>query len=394
MQKHLEKGPQNAKYLSNHIQNDLLTSINNVMKRSIEKKINNRLVTIMADETSDVGHHEQMAVAVRYFDEDLCKPVEQFIGIQRLTAVDANTIFNSLTNKIAQLNINWTSVIAVCFDGASAMSGKFNSVQSKVKEINPSAMYVHCYGHCLNLVLVDSLGNKNRVVFDFFGCVQLIYSFIEGSPVRHAVFEKIVNETNSRLKTLKTLSTTRWACRAEAVTAVEKNFSSVIQCLEEISENTKYSEVRAKANGLICQMKNFNFIFALYMLKPILIQIQIVSAQLQAPNLNLLDAVSIVNALKKSISELRNDEDNYSKLYEKVLTVCNGFNIEIPPVKNRKIATKIDDMKTQHTILDKKSEMKCHVYFTVLDDLFNGLENRFNQETLNLIGAIGRRTKN
>jgi hypothetical protein len=94
----------------------------------------------MADETSDVGHHEQMAVAVRYFDEDLCKPVEQFIGIQRLTAVDANTIFNSLTNKIAQLNINWTSVIAVCFDGASAMSGKFNSVQSKVKEINPSAM--------------------------------------------------------------------------------------------------------------------------------------------------------------------------------------------------------------------------------------------------------------
>jgi len=33
--------------------------------------------------------------------------------------------------------------------------------------------------------------------------------------------------------------------------------------------------------------------------------------------------------------------------------------------------------------------MKCHVYFTVLDDLCNGLENRFNQETLNLISAIG-----
>lgn len=122
MQKHFEKGPQNAKYLSNHIQNDLLTSINNVMKRSIQKKINNRLITIMADETSDVRHHEQVAVAVRYFDEDLCKPVEQFIGIQHLTAVDANTIFNTLTNKIAQLSINWKSVIAVCFDGASSTS--------------------------------------------------------------------------------------------------------------------------------------------------------------------------------------------------------------------------------------------------------------------------------
>jgi len=61
--------------------------------------------------------------------------------------------------------------------------------------------------------------------------------------------------------------------------------------------------VRVKANGLIYQMKNVNFILALYlyMLKPILIQIQIVSAQLQAPNLYLLDAVSIVNAVKKSI---------------------------------------------------------------------------------------------
>jgi len=220
----LVKGPQNAKYLSNHIQNDLLTSINNVKKRSIEKKINNRLVTIIADETSDCG--------CTLFDEDLCKSVEQFIGIQRLTSVDANTIFNSLTNKIAQLNINWTLVIAVCFDRASAMSGQFNSVQCKVKEINLSAMYVHCYGHYLNLELVDSLGNKNWVVFVFFGCVLLIDSFIERNPVRHAVFEKIVNETNSRLKTFKTLSTTRWACRAVAVIAVEKNFLLLFSVLK------------------------------------------------------------------------------------------------------------------------------------------------------------------
>lgn len=41
---------------------------------------------------------------------------------------------------------------------------------------------------------------------------------------------------------------------------------------------------------------NFNFIFASYILRPILIQIQIISVQLQALNLNLLDTVvSIVN---------------------------------------------------------------------------------------------------
>ncbi|KAL4113654.1 hypothetical protein QTP88_017235 [Uroleucon formosanum] len=93
-------------------------------------------------------------------------------------------------------------------------------------------------------------------------------------------------------------------------------------------------------------------------MKPLLAQIQIVSAKLQTSNLNLLSAVTIVQALKKSLISLRSDEDEYSRLYNKVLDVY------------------------------KKSEMKTTVYYVVLDDLFNGLENRFSQETLNLINSI------
>lgn len=60
-------------------------------------------------------------------------------------------------------------------------------------------------------------------------------------------------------------------------------------------------------------MKNYNFIFALTVLKPILIQIRIVSAQLQSPDSDLLSAVKIVEALKKSLTDLRTDEEHYSK---------------------------------------------------------------------------------
>ncbi|KAL4091146.1 hypothetical protein QTP88_025883 [Uroleucon formosanum] len=388
LENHLEKGALNAKYLSNRIQNDLLTCINNVMKRTIQSKIKNRTVSIMADETSDVGHHEQMSVIIRYFDEEKCQPIEYFIGLQRLLSVTSEAIFNSLSIQISNLNIEWKSVIAVCFDGASAMSGKFNGVQAKVKELNPNISYVHCYGHCLNLVLVDCLGSKNRVIFDFFGCVQLIYSFIEGSPSRHAVLERIVQETNIKLKTLKSLSTTRWACRSESVSAIENNYNSLLQCLKEISETTTQPDVRVQANGIIYQMKSYNFIFALYVMKPLLAQIQIVSAKLQTSNLNLLSAVTIVQALKKSLISLRSDEDEYSRLYNKVLDVCNAYQIEIPNVKHRRVSNKIDNNHTQHFSLDKKSEMKTTVYYVVLDDLFNGLENRFSQETLNLINSI------
>lgn len=60
---------------------------------------------------------------------------------------------------------------------------------------------MHCYGHCLNLVLVDSLSHKNRVLFDFFGCIQMLFNFIEGSPIRHSTLKNISEKTNNKLKT-------------------------------------------------------------------------------------------------------------------------------------------------------------------------------------------------
>lgn len=56
LKNHLDKGPQNASNII--IQNDILLSINNVITRTISTKVSDCLVSIMADETSDVGHHE------------------------------------------------------------------------------------------------------------------------------------------------------------------------------------------------------------------------------------------------------------------------------------------------------------------------------------------------
>lgn len=137
-------------------------------------------------------------------------------------------------------------------------------------------------------------------IFCLFGHVQLIYNFVEGSPSRHAFLENIARQTNLRLKTLKSLSTTRWACRSEAVNAVETNYSSLLECLVEIADTTKLSETRAKANSLLNQIKNYNFIFVLYIIKPILIEISIVSSELQKPDMNQLEAISLINALQKS----------------------------------------------------------------------------------------------
>lgn len=98
----------------------------------------------MSDETSDTGHHEQLAVLVRYFDYTKNRPVETLLSLKRLKSVNAEDIFNTLTDVLVDYNKKWSSVLAVCFDGVSTMSGKVSGVQARCKEANNKIIYIHC----------------------------------------------------------------------------------------------------------------------------------------------------------------------------------------------------------------------------------------------------------
>ncbi|KAL4089624.1 hypothetical protein QTP88_024635 [Uroleucon formosanum] len=232
---HFQTGPKNCLHCSNYIQNDVIVSVSIVIKRQLKVALINEKVSIMAYETSDVDHHEQLPVVIRYFDKFKNMPIEQFVCMKRMMTVDATSIFNALNEVVEEYEIKWENVISTCFDGASTMSGNITGVQTKFKEKKPKSFFVHCYGHCLNLILVDSIGKDNKVTFNFFGCIQMVYNFIEGSCTRHAVFENVSKLINIKLKTLKSLSTTRWACRSEAVNAVKNNYSALLIAIKQIT---------------------------------------------------------------------------------------------------------------------------------------------------------------
>lgn len=93
-------------------------------------------------------------------------------------------------------------------------------------------------------------------ILNFFGTIQFIYSFIESSPTRHAILEKIIAASfGQKIVTLKSLSTTRWPCRAEAVTSVKNHYASILTPIKEICEKSNVPEMRGKGTGLLAQMK-------------------------------------------------------------------------------------------------------------------------------------------
>jgi hypothetical protein len=64
LKEHFENGPINAKYTSNRIQNDLICSIHNVLIKKVKADLQNVYISILADVTSDVGHHDQFSIVI------------------------------------------------------------------------------------------------------------------------------------------------------------------------------------------------------------------------------------------------------------------------------------------------------------------------------------------
>lgn len=146
--------------------------------------------------------------------------------------------------------------------------------------------------------------------------------------MRHAVFEKLSKEYGARVHTLKSCSTTRWACCAEAANAIKNNYFVIIQALETINLKCSIPEMRAKGQGLLYQLQTFNFIFCLNMMQVILQLILKVSSTLQTPNLELLTAVMLVKTLRQSLVSLRNDPQDFKSIFDNTTKMCNEMDIE------------------------------------------------------------------
>ena len=97
------------------------------------------------------------------------------------------------------------------YDGASVMSGRCSGVQKKIKEVAPQAIYIHCYAHTLNLVLVDAV-KSIQCASEFFALLEMLYVFLSSSKANAIYLEKQSKlYPHEQPMRLPRLSYTRWA---------------------------------------------------------------------------------------------------------------------------------------------------------------------------------------
>ncbi|KAH1221067.1 Zinc finger MYM-type protein 1 [Glycine max] len=322
------------------IQKDLAAACACEITQQIVCDIADDVFCVLIDESGDVAGKEQMVVVIRYVNsEGLVK--ERFLGIVSVKETNAKSLKEALEKLLSINGLSLSSIRGQGYDGASNMRGKFGGLRTLIQNENPSAYYVHCFAHQLQLALV-ACAKTHKDVSGFFGKVNMLVNFIRSSNKRQELlrdkqvsqFAKLIEEgqieTDSGLNQESSIARagdTRWGSHFRTLTSLMTIYGAIIEVLEEVGKDTSF-EKYGETMLLLDVLQSFDFIFMLYMMVEILGFTNDLSVALQKRDQDLLNALSLVKATKEELQEMRND--GWEELISKVMEICNKHDIDVP----------------------------------------------------------------
>ena len=223
----------NVTHMSPQTQNELIEVMGKhiVLRNIVDELKAARWYTILADEVT--SHNiEHLAICARFVDQNngIREEFLAFIGLDRITGAE---IADAIIKFLQDNDVPVANMRGQGYDGASNMSSDRVGVQAWIQQAAPLATYVHCSGHCLNLVISKScsLPDIRNVMDRLEHCCR----FFLNSPKRSGILELIVTENvpdSPGRKPLLDLCRTRWAECHSAYQHSYQAYSFIVQAFE------------------------------------------------------------------------------------------------------------------------------------------------------------------
>ena len=373
--------PSCAKYTHHDIQNEIIEIMARVVKNQICDEVRAaENFAIMVDETKDISKTEQISIVLRYLYESEIH--ESFLGFVAAEGLTADKLYAQIKEVLATCGIDRNLCIGQCYDGAAVMSGCKNGVQKKFRADVPQAVYVHCFNHRLNLVLVDCVHDIQNAA-EFFEAMESLYVFFAGS-VPHDEFVKKQKEMSPSKQTieLKRLSDTRWSCQEAACKAVKETLPAMCSTLYDVAKDKNAK--RAVSAKSMQSLIDFPFVITLVIMTSLLHVTKTLSDQLQSPKLQLASAIDLVKAVVATLTDARCPEEfeklwlEGNALWDKIVSVK-----KTRQVRQRQQSRLFDDFVVeaplgQRETLEDSTEFCTQVYYPVIDILITEINERFS----------------
>ena len=107
-----------------------------------------------------------------------------------------------------------------------------NGVSNKILSENPNAFFTHCFGHALNLAVVDIVKNV-QFLSKNIETTHKISNLIKKSSKGDAMLQKIRNDISLKYPGLRVIYPTRLTGRAESIKSIFDNWVALQQVWDE-----------------------------------------------------------------------------------------------------------------------------------------------------------------
>ncbi|KAK4716118.1 hypothetical protein R3W88_014456 [Solanum pinnatisectum] len=276
----LENAPQNDTLTCPMIQKYIVNACAKETLKAIIGDLNGDYFGILVDESKDISHKEQMALVLCFVNKN-GEVVERFIGLVHVSDTSACSLKKVIYSLLFVHSLSPSKIRGQGYDGASNMKGEINGLKTLIMKDSPSAYYIHCFAHQLQLTLV-AIAKKHLDVEDFFYHVSNVLNVVGGSFKRRdllrdhqakkleQLFESSEVQKGQGLhqeRGLQRSGDTRWGSHFKTLDNFIVIFSSIVIVLEVIELEGSTSIDRNQAEYLLTKIKTFKFIFVLHLMK-------------------------------------------------------------------------------------------------------------------------------
>ncbi|KAK9677159.1 hypothetical protein RND81_11G124600 [Saponaria officinalis] len=374
----LSKAPKNHQVTSPKIQKDLIKCCAKETTRLIIEDLCDSFFGILADESSDVSHKEELAICLRYVNKkgEVC---ERFLGVVHIGDTASRTLLEAIKCLLDDHLLLISNIRGQGYDGASNMRGEINGLKKLIIKDSPSAYYIHCFAHQLQLTLV-AVAKENCDCASFFLQLGFVLNVIGVSckrleMVRVLQAQKVLEalelgeiESGRGLNQELGLSRpgdTRWGSHFKSIVNLIALYSTIIDVLVKVEQDAKSGDDRVKAQNAIDHLESFDFIFMLHLMQLIFGYTNDLCEALQRRDQDIVNAMTLVSLTKeRSVFCVKHK-----------IEVPNMNDFYAPRGRSRRYFAKVTNIH----------RFRVEMFLSVIDLQVQELNNRFDETNMELL---------
>ncbi|XP_041837799.1 SCAN domain-containing protein 3-like [Melanotaenia boesemani] len=190
------------------------------MSADIQSQLLDRLrsceqFSIQLDESTDISSAAQLIVLVRYPWEG--NILEDFLFCKEVPGrTTGEEIFKLLDAFMTEAGLYWEKCVAVCTDGAAAMTGRKSGVTARIKSANPRIITTHCMLHRQALASKDMGPDLNSVL----NAAVTAVNFVKSRALQSRLFGQLCRDMDAGHDALLYHSEVRWLSRGKVLQRV------------------------------------------------------------------------------------------------------------------------------------------------------------------------------